>query len=97
MGWMSAVGRRTLLPSVEMSAMPLTNSKNCLYMKGRGVPQDYAQAYFWFRLGGPEENTADARAHLTVTQIQETDRLVTEWKERHRVSPEVAAPLHIEN
>jgi len=29
-GWMSAVDRRTLLPSVEKSAMPLTNSKNCV-------------------------------------------------------------------
>jgi hypothetical protein len=28
MGWMSAGGRRTVLPSVAESAIPLTNSKN---------------------------------------------------------------------
>ena len=29
-GWMRADGRRTVLPSVERSAMPLMNSKNCV-------------------------------------------------------------------
>ena len=73
------------------------NHLGLLYMEGRGVPQDYVQAYFWFRLNGPEGNTADAKSHLSLAQIRETDRLVNEWKERHRVSPEVAAALHIEN
>ena len=30
MGWKRTGGRRTLLPSVERSAMRLTNSKNCV-------------------------------------------------------------------
>src|SRR6266849_234347 len=67
------------------------NQLGLLYMKGRGVPQDYVQAYFWFSLNGPEGNTLDAKSHLSLAQIRETDRLVKEWREQHRVSPEVAA------
>jgi TPR repeat protein len=73
------------------------NGLGLLYMKGRGVPRDYVQAYFWFSLDGPEENTAEAKAHLSVAQVRETDRLVKEWKAQHRLSPEVAVALHIEN
>lgn len=74
-----------------------SNNLGLLYMQGLGEPQDYVQAYFWFSLNGPEGNTADAKAHLSAAQIQETDRLVREWKEQHRVSPEVAAALNLEN
>jgi TPR repeat protein len=73
------------------------NQLGLLYMEGRGVPQDYVQAYFWFSLNGPEGNTPDAKSHLSLAQIREADRLVKEWREQHRVSPEVAAALHIEN
>lgn len=73
------------------------NRLGLLHMEGLGVPRDYVQAYFWFSLNGPDGNTADAKTHLTAAQIQETDRLVKDWKEQHRVSPEVAAALHIEN
>jgi hypothetical protein len=66
-------------------------------MAGRRVPQDFGQAYFWFSLNGPEGNAADAKSHLAPPQIREIDRLVKEWKEQHRVSPEVAAALHIKN
>lgn len=68
-----------------------------LYMQGLGVPKDYAQAYFWFSLLGPEGITTDAKAHLSLAQIQETNRLVKGWKDKHRVAPEVAAAFHIEN
>jgi uncharacterized protein len=73
------------------------NRLGLLYMAGLGVPLDYAQAYFWFSLNGPEANTTEAKTHLSPAQIREADRLVKEWKEQHRVSPEVAAALHIEN
>jgi TPR repeat protein len=73
------------------------NRLGLLYMEGLGVPQDQVEAYFWFSLNGSEENTADAKAHLSPAQIRGADRLVREWKEQHRVSPEVAAALHIEN
>jgi len=73
------------------------NQLGILYMEGRGVPQDYGQAYFWFSLNAPEGNAADAKSHLAPLQIREIDRIVKEWKEQHRVSPELAAALHIEN
>jgi TPR repeat protein len=74
-----------------------SNRLGLLYMEGRGVPQDYVQAYFWFSLNGPEGNTAAAKSYLSLPQIRGADRLVKEWKEEHRVSPEVAPALHIEN
>jgi TPR repeat protein len=68
-----------------------------LYIEGLGVPQDYVEAYFWFTLNGSEGNTADAKARLSPAQIRGADQLVRVWKERHRVSPDVAAAFRIEN
>jgi hypothetical protein len=65
-------------------------------MEGLAVPRDYAQAYFWFSLSGPNIAT-DAKAHLSAEQVQEMDRLVEQWQEQHRVSPEVEAALDIPN
>ena len=66
-----------------------------LYIEGHGVPQDYVQAYFWLRLVGPEENVIKAKAHMTPTQISEGERLVKQWKEQHRLKPEIIAAYHI--
>jgi TPR repeat protein len=71
------------------------NRLGLLYMQGLGVPQDYVQAYFWFSLDGEEGNAADAREHLTPTQIRGVERLIDEWEQQHRPSPELAAALHI--
>src|SRR6266849_1564533 len=43
------------------------------------------------------EKLSRIRSRLSIAQIRETDRLVKEWKEQHRVSPEVQAAFHIEN
>lgn len=67
-----------------------------LYMDGLGVPRDYAQAYFWLSLERPEDGT-DAKTHLSPAQIAETDRAVREWKSKHKVSPDVANALHIDD
>jgi len=71
------------------------NQLGLLYMEGRGVPQDYVQAYFWFSLSGSD--TAEAKTHLSPMQIREADRRVNEWKQQHRVSPEIAAAFHFED
>lgn len=70
-----------------------SNDLGLLYMRGLGVPQDYAQAYFWFILNGPEANASEAKVHLTSAQIHEAERLANEWKEHHRLSPDVASAL----
>lgn len=61
-----------------------------LYRFGKGVPQDYVQAYMWFqlsvnRLSGPDRDSIvelrDAAAeHMTAQQIAEAERLAREWK-----------------
>jgi TPR repeat protein len=70
------------------------NKLGLLYMEGRGVPQDYVQAYFWLSLNGSGENAAEAREHLSPAQIRGVERLMDEWKHQHRLSPELAAALH---
>jgi TPR repeat protein len=70
------------------------NQLGLLYMQGLGVPQDYVQAYFWFGLDSTEGNAADAREHLMPAQIRGVERLMDEWKQQHRPSPELAAALH---
>jgi TPR repeat protein len=61
-----------------------------LYMEGLGVPRDYFQAYFWFSLWSPDAG-ADAKEHLSAAQVQAADKLVKQWQDQHRVSPEVEA------
>ena len=70
------------------------NQLGLLYLEGRGVPQDYVQAYFWFSLNGSGGNAAEAREHLSPAQIRGVERLIDEWKQQHRPSPELAAALH---
>jgi len=65
-------------------------------MEGLGVARDYVQAYFWLSLRGPDD-AADAKEHLSPTQIQSADKLLKAWQEQHRVSPEVQAALNIPN
>jgi len=67
-----------------------------LYMEGLGVPRDYAQAYFWFSLWGSDAG-ADAKAHLSAEQVQEMDKLVQQWQEQHRQSPEAEAASRLPN
>lgn len=74
-----------------------SNQLGLLYMQGLGVPQDYGQAYFWCSLNGHDANAAEAKSHLSASQIREAEQLLKEWKEQHRLKPEVAAALHIEN
>ena len=61
-----------------------------LYRFGKGVPQDYVQAYMWFqvsvdRLTGPDRDSIvelrDAAAsHMTSQQVEEARRLARDWK-----------------
>lgn len=67
-----------------------------LHMAGLGVPRDYVQAYFWLSLNGTDA-AADAKEHLSAAQVRGVDKLVTEWQEQHRVSPEVEAASKIPN
>jgi len=72
--------------------------RNCLgllYMQGLGVPQDYVQAYFWFSLDGEGKNGADAREHLSPAEIRGVERLISQWNQQHRPSPELEAALRI--
>jgi Sel1 repeat len=66
-----------------------------LYMQGLGVPQDYVQACFWFSLNGQEEFASEAKQHLSSSQIRAVEVLIDEWKEQHRLSPEVAAAIQM--
>jgi TPR repeat protein len=66
-----------------------------LYIEGRGVPQDYVQAYFLLRLIGQEEYLKMTKPHMTAEQINDGERLVKDWKAQHRLPPEIIAAYHI--
>jgi uncharacterized protein len=61
-----------------------------MYRDGRGVPQDYVQAYMWFNLGvakgamrGAVLRDAIAK-QMTPEQIAEAQHLAQEWKPKGR-------------
>jgi TPR repeat protein len=72
------------------------NRLGLLYMEGRGVPKDFVQAYFWFRLRGSEQNAAEAKEHLSPAQLLGAERLIDEWKRQHTSSQLEAAVRTIE-
>jgi TPR repeat protein len=62
-----------------------------IYQVGRGVPQDYVEAYKWFSLAAAQDDSFavrglnDMTALMTPAQIAEGQRLAAEWQPR---SPE---------
>jgi hypothetical protein len=58
-----------------------------MYSTGRGVEQDYGEAYFWYLLavsyGHPIDLKEDAK-HLTPKQIEEAQARVKKWQEAYR-------------
>src|ERR1700722_4117565 len=57
-----------------------------MYVSGKGVKQDWAEAYFWHRVSGYDDGNplADLREkedvkHLTPDQIRAVDKRFREW------------------
>ena len=73
-----------------------------LYRNGKGVPQDFAKAYFWFDLATAAEQDAslleqttkykatkhrdEAAFHLTPANLSREQERVRKWFEAHRRS-----------
>ncbi len=64
------------------------------YEVGQGVPQDYAEAYFWFDLaasgaieGTKQEDVAkdrdDVASHLTPAELSRVQERARKWFENH--------------
>ncbi len=57
-----------------------------MYMLGRGVPQDYTQAYMWVALAAAQGNEKAPgirdilESVMTPAQLAEAQRLAREWK-----------------
>ncbi len=57
-----------------------------MYTKGRGVPQDYAEAHLWFNLAAAQgielssKNRDIIADKMSPAQITEAQRLAREWK-----------------
>ena len=65
-----------------------------LYDKGRSVPQDYAEAYFWLDLaaaGTAGEIAAEERdkvaSHLTPADLSREQDRARKWFEAHQAKP----------
>jgi TPR repeat protein len=61
-----------------------------MYAKGEGVPQDYVSAHMWYILAAAQGLTDAAKerdmvgAQMTPAQIEEAQRLASEWKPRQK-------------
>jgi TonB family protein len=81
----------------EQGIIPAQTSLGSMYADGRGVPQDYVQAYLWLTLAidgavedrGPfqrSQATVDLRKSIadkmTPQQLEEAERLAKEWESR---------------
>lgn len=72
------------------------NGLGRLYAEGKGVPQDYVEAYFWLSLAsanGSHSSTNDvddrdfAASHLTKAVLLETQERARKWFENHQSKP----------
>jgi TonB family protein len=81
----------------EQGIIPAQTSLGSIYAEGKGVPQDYVQAYMWLTLsidGAVEDRGPFQRSQATVKlrksivdkmtpqQIEEAERLAKEWESR---------------
>jgi TPR repeat protein len=57
-----------------------------MYLKGRGVPQDYVLAHMWFNLSAAQNHPRavtdreQVEKLMTPAQIAEAQKLAQEWK-----------------
>jgi TPR repeat protein len=68
-----------------------------MYANGRGVLQDYVQAYMWSNLAASRSTGEDREGsvglrdgvagRMTADQLAEAQRLVREWDEAHPREP----------
>jgi TPR repeat protein len=71
------------------------------YAQGHGVPQDYAEAYFWFDLAASgkvesadftqkdaDENRDKAAAHLSPAELVRVQERAKQWFEAHPAQSE---------
>ncbi len=60
-----------------------------MYSFGRGVPQDFVQAYMWFNLAAAQGNEKASQNRnivaklMTCSDISKAQRMVHEWREAH--------------
>ena len=70
-----------------------------LYDDGQGVPQDYAEAYFWYYLAAAGEQDAsdskqvakyrdEAASHLTPVDLAREQERARKWFEAHQAKPQ---------
>ena len=75
--------------AAESGDVTAQNNLGVLYLNGWGVPRDTESAYVWFRIAGERgveqssQFAEDIAQDLTVSQIEEAERLVDEWMTTH--------------
>ena len=86
-----ATAMRLLRPLAEQGDAKAQSNLGVRYDEGRGVPQDYVQAYMWFDLAASRFSEAENRgkavknrdlfaSKMTPAQLAEAQRLAREWK-----------------
>jgi hypothetical protein len=83
--------RRPLSKGDDLAQKRLGN----LYALGKGVPQDFAETYFWLDLAaaGPLAELAakdrdEAASHLTPADLSREQERARKWFEDHKAKPQ---------
>ncbi|PIE73081.1 MAG: hypothetical protein CSA20_05245 [Deltaproteobacteria bacterium] len=75
--------------AAEAGAIGAMYNLGRMWAMGKGVPQDYIKAYMWFNLAAVDgdSNSTEGRRivakGMTVSQIEEGQRLTREWLDMH--------------
>jgi hypothetical protein len=65
------------------------NSLGMMYFNGQGVAKDYVQAHMWYNLAAAQDHDAAKNSRgiaeklMSRNQIEEAQRLATDWMEKH--------------
>jgi len=88
-----------LLKAAEQGDAGAQGGLGLIYYEGKGVPQDFAEAYFWFDLaaaGKPDLCTKGADAvirdhiasQLTPADLSREQERARKWFEAHQAKPQ---------
>ena len=84
--------------AAEQGVPEAQSNLGLLYEEGKGVPQDYAEAYFWLDLAVAQETQEeqetdlasrdDAAKKLTPEELMKVQERARKWSEDHPAKPQ---------
>ena len=80
--------------AAEQKYVPALSALGSQYWAGRGVPQDYSKAYFWYDVAlaqgdeNAESHLQDLASELTQDEVAKAHQQAKEWMQSHSCTTE---------